>query len=127
LDIIQKQENQEAVLNGVVGMGEFKTFYTERKLTFKKPKLFIQQQKIGSGYDEIPGSIVSVETAPNMNSKSIHNKLTTNSKEAFVTEKNINVSNNHMTIEIETIADDDNAMKIPPVIFVLGRFNILSF
>ncbi|KAG5675852.1 hypothetical protein PVAND_005721 [Polypedilum vanderplanki] len=99
LDILQAQENQEAVLNGVAG--------------------------IGNGMDEIPGSIVSVETAPKQNDKK-EMMVTTppNSIESPIkvrTKMNGSVGKN--VIEVETIELDDkvnSVSKIPPIIFVLG-------
>ncbi|KAL7042467.1 hypothetical protein ACKWTF_001148 [Chironomus riparius] len=101
LDILQAQENQEAVLNGVAG--------------------------IGHGNDEIPGSIVSVETAPKQ--EPIREReamvVTTppNAIDSPITVKtkmNGNVGKN--VIEVETIENrlTDSVSKIPPVIFVLG-------
>jgi hypothetical protein len=112
LDILQTQENQEAVLNGVAG--------------------------IGHGIDDIPGSIVSVDTAPSpTKSKEPQpvvlatppRKATKNppiKREASLKLLNGNIGNNNF-IEIETIDDKvttksrlGNISKSPPVIFVIG-------
>lgn len=103
MDILQAQENQEAVLNGVAG--------------------------IGHGMDEIPGSIVSVETAPKQ-SNSANNKsmmVTTppnlvESPMKVKTQMNGSVGRN--VIEVETIDSsvNDSVSKIPPIIFVLGEY-----
>ena len=99
LDILQAQENQEAVLNGVAG--------------------------IGHGIDEIPGSIVSVETAPKQESIKEREIVMTppNLVESPIrvkTKMNGMVGKN--VIEVETIENHltDSVSKIPPVIFVLG-------
>jgi hypothetical protein len=97
LDILQAQENQEAVLNGVAG--------------------------IGNGIDEIPGSIVSVETAPR---KSNSAKVMVTSPPNLIespmirvkTRMNGSVGKN--VIEVETIDNKDEIKKVPPIIFVLG-------
>lgn len=101
LDILQAQENQEAVLNGVAG--------------------------IGHGIDDIPGSIVSVDTAPG---QSAHNRainLATVTSPPNIIESPIKVRskmNGHVMgkniIEVETIPDHQTTSKIPPVIFVIG-------
>jgi hypothetical protein len=100
LDILQTQENQEAVLNGVAG--------------------------IGHGIDDIPGSIVSVETAPNQSKSKDYVAVTTppNAIESPVkarTKMNGHVGRN--VIEVETINERPmkaNHSKIPNVIFVIG-------
>lgn len=101
LDILQAQENQEAVLNGVVG--------------------------IGNGIDEIPGSIVSVETAPKQNESSEMmvvatppNKIESPVKVKTKTKMNGSVGRN--VIEVETIDDNanDSVSNIPKIIWVLG-------
>lgn len=100
LDILQAQENQEAVLNGVAG--------------------------IGHGMDDIPGSIVSVETAPNQSKAKDYVAVTTppNAIESPVkarTKMNGHVGRN--IIEVETINErpaKGNVSKIPNVIFVIG-------
>lgn len=100
LDILQAQENQEAVLNGVAG--------------------------IGHGIDDIPGSIVSVETAPNQSKAKDYVVVTTppNAIESPVkarTKMNGHVGRN--IIEVETINErpvKGNVSKIPSVIFVIG-------
>jgi hypothetical protein len=99
LDILQAQENQEAVLNGVAG--------------------------IGNGMDEIPGSIVSVETAPKQNDRretivtTPPNLIESPQKLKVKTKMNGSVGRN--VIEVETIELDDKAnesvSKIPPIIF----------
>lgn len=112
LDILQTQENQEAVLNGVAG--------------------------IGHGIDDIPGSIVSVETAPNQSKARDYVAVTTppNAIESPVkarTKMNGHVGRN--IIEVETINERPtkgakreerppkvakSESKIPNVIFVIG-------
>lgn len=97
MDILQAQENQEAVLNGVAG--------------------------IGNGIDEIPGSIVSVETAPRKGDSA---KVMVTSPPNFIespmikvkTRMNGSVGKN--VIEVETIDNKDEVKKVPPIIFVLG-------
>lgn len=96
LDILQAQENQEAVLNGVGG--------------------------IGHGNDEIPGSIVSVDTAPKRNNnvkESAIVKTPPNVIESPIVKTRMNGSVGKKVIEVETI-QDRNSSKIPPIIFVLG-------
>lgn len=103
LDILQANENQEAVLNGVAGIGHGREF----------------------GIDDIPGSIVSVDTAPSQ-SKANYVAVTTppNAIESPVkarTKMNGNVGQN--IIEVETINQrpmQGNVTKIPKVIFVIG-------
>lgn len=103
LDIIQAQENQEAVLNGVAG--------------------------IGHGIDDIPGSIVSVDTAPSQRLNRDYVAVTTppNAIESPVkvhTKMNGNVGKK--VIEVETInarqmnGNAGKASKMPPIIFVIG-------
>lgn len=95
LDILQAQENQEAVLNGVGG--------------------------IGHGNDEIPGSIVSVDTAPKRNNiakESVTVTTPPNVIESPIVKTRMNGSVGKKTIEVETI--QENSSKIPPIIFVLG-------
>lgn len=95
---MQAQENQEAVLNGVAG--------------------------IGHGNDDIPGSIVSVETAPNQSKSKDYVAVTTppNAIESPVkarTKMNGHVGKN--VIEVETINERPAMVsKIPKVIFVIG-------
>lgn len=98
MDILQAQENQEAVLNGVGG--------------------------IGNGIDEIPGSIVSVDTAPR---KSNSPKVMVMSPPPNAIESPIinvktrmNGSVGKKVIEVETIENKEDIKKIPPIIFVLG-------
>lgn len=94
LDILQAQENQEAVLNGVAGMGH--------------------------GIDDIPGSIVSVDTAPSQSKSKNYVAVTTppNAIESPVkarTKMNGNVG--QKTIEVETIHQPppQGKSKIPKV------------
>ncbi|XP_055700183.1 adenylate kinase isoenzyme 5 isoform X2 [Phlebotomus papatasi] len=79
LEILGAQENQEALLNGIAGMGR--------------------------GSNEIPGSIVSVETAPG------HSKVVT-------------VDDTTYEPEADQHRYDESAIKkldiIPPVIFIIG-------
>lgn len=102
LDILQAQENQEAVLNGVAG--------------------------IGHGIDDIPGSIVSVDTAPSQSKPKDYVIVTTppNAIESPVkvrTKMNGNVG--QKIIEVETINQHPppapgKIPKIPNIIFVIG-------
>lgn len=101
LDILQTQENQEAVLNGVAG--------------------------IGHGMDEIPGSIVSVETAPKQEPiKEMEPILPVSPPNVIESPIKVRTKMNgavgRNVIEVETIDDrlSDSVSKIPPVIFVLG-------
>lgn len=99
LDILQAQENQEAVLNGVAG--------------------------IGHGIDEIPGSIVSVETAPNQSKSKGYVAVTTPPNAIESPVKARTKMNGHVgqkIIEVETINErpKGNISKIPKVIFVIG-------
>lgn len=89
LDILQAQENQEAVLNGVAG--------------------------IGHGIDDIPGSIVSVDTAPSQSKRKDYVAVTTppNAIDSpVIVGKKI--------IELETINQQRSVTRIPKVIFVIG-------
>lgn len=103
LDILQAQENQEGVLNGVAGMGH--------------------------GIDDIPGSIVSVDTAPSQSKPKDYVVVTTppNVIESPVkarTKMNGNVG--QKIIEMETITQRPPpppvglSPVIPKVIFVIG-------
>lgn len=104
LDILQANENQEAVLNGVAGIGHGREF----------------------GVDDIPGSIVSVDTAPSQSKAKNYVAVTTppNAIESPVkarTKMNGHVGQN--VIEVETINQrpvPGNVTKIPKVIFVIG-------
>lgn len=94
LDILGAQENQEALLNGVAGMGK--------------------------GINEIPGSIVSVETAPSQ-----HKNVTAPSAEtptnAKIRDNNVLHPNNLMG---QNITDQNvpaqSLEKLPPVIWIIG-------
>lgn len=98
LDILQAQENQEAVLNGVAG--------------------------IGHGIDEIPGSIVSVETAPKKTMSARNATYITsppNVIESPIVKTRMNGSVGRKNIiEVETINNSSSTPKVPPIIFVLG-------
>lgn len=99
LDILQTQENQEAVLNGVGG--------------------------IGHGIDDIPGSIVSVDTAPSQSKQNDYVVVTTppNAIESpFKVHTKMNGHVGKKVIEVETITQQVNIKipKMPPVIFVIG-------
>jgi hypothetical protein len=100
LDILQTQENQEAVLNGVAG--------------------------IGHGMDDIPGSIVSVDTAPDQRKSNGYVAVTTPPNAIESPVKARMKMNGHVgkkIIEVETInerAKDENNSKIPKIIFVIG-------
>lgn len=94
LDILGAQENQEALLNGVAGMGK--------------------------GINEIPGSIVSVETAPSQ-----HKNVTVPSAEtptnAKIRDNDVLHPNNLMG---QNVTDQDvpkqSLDKLPPIIMVIG-------
>lgn len=101
MDILQAQENQEAVLNGVAG--------------------------IGHGIDDIPGSIVSVDTAPSQSKSKDYVAVRHTPPNRFEspvkarTKMNGNVG--QRVIEVETITRRQpvgNVSKIPKVIFVIG-------
>lgn len=97
LDILQAQENQEAVLNGVAG--------------------------IGHGLDDIPGSIVSVDTAPSQSKPRDYVAVTTppnviDSPVKALTKMNGTVG--QKIIEVETINQRRGVTKIPKLIFVIG-------
>lgn len=122
LDILGAQDNQEALLNGVAGMGR--------------------------GIDEIPGSIVSVDTAPSQNKvvtetsgeimptevntmmgqnvRVNNNQIVTNSYKPATTSSTTtstaattatvkSVNNNHVNSNTKI-----NTRKVPPVIWVIG-------
>ncbi|XP_070509168.1 adenylate kinase isoenzyme 5 [Chironomus tepperi] len=100
LDILQANENQEAVLNGVAG--------------------------IGHGNDEIPGSIVSVETAPKQEPIRVREAMmVTTPPNAIESPVRVKTKMNGMVgknvIEVETIENHfDSVYRIPPIIFVIG-------
>ncbi|CAO1363590.1 unnamed protein product [Diamesa tonsa] len=112
LDILSAQENQEALLNGVGG--------------------------IGHGIDDIPGSIVSVETAPSQNKTNQIVPVTTPDLFDPPSKRTQTQHNNSMTsrmtnvVQVETIPDrpvqngyahfnkNNNLHQIPPVIWVIG-------
>lgn len=94
LDILGAQENQEALLNGVAGMGK--------------------------GINEIPGSIVSVETAPSQ-----HKNVTVPSVEtptnAKIRDSDVLHPNNLMG---QNVTDQNvpaqSLENLPPIIWVIG-------
>lgn len=108
LDILQTQENQEAVLNGVAG--------------------------IGNGIDDIPGSIVSVDTAPSPIKTKVPTQIvpearilapkpppTVVSPPPPARMMNGNIGRN--AIEIESFDDHkttQGSARYPPIIFVIG-------
>lgn len=118
LDILQTQENQEAVLNGVAG--------------------------IGHGIDDIPGSIVSVDTAPSpTKSKVVDTQIVPEMKRAqqappqpqpkfrspspppLPPSKLMNGNIGRNLIEIESFDDHKTTTNVgntryPPIIFVIG-------
>lgn len=105
LDILQAQENQEAVLNGVAG--------------------------IGHGIDDIPGSIVSVETAPSQSKSKDYVAVTSPPNvvdSPVIARTRMNGHVGQKTIEVETINQTNlpmqptlgNLSKMPKVIFVIG-------
>ena len=89
-------ENQEAVLNGIAG--------------------------IGHGIDDIPGSIVSVDTAPSQSKPRDYVVVTTPPNAIESPIKIHTKMNGHVgqkIIEMETISDTKSS-KMPPIIFVIG-------
>lgn len=113
LDILQTQENQEAVLNGVAG--------------------------IGHGIDDIPGSIVSVDTAPSpTKTKVVDTQIVPEVKSlpppqqprfdtppppppAHSKLMNGNIGRN--IVEIESFEDQKTTVgnaRYPPIVFVIG-------
>lgn len=97
LDILQAQENQEAVLNGVAGMGH--------------------------GIDDIPGSIVSVDTAPSQSKTkdyvAVHQTPPNPFESPVKARTKMNGNVGQKIIEVETISQRAPT-KIPKVIFVIG-------
>ncbi len=99
LDILQTQENKEAVLNGVAG--------------------------IGNGIDEIPGRIVSVDTAPRKSDSARETATLTSppntiDSPVMKVKTRMNGSVGKNVIEVETIDSSEDNGSIPPIIFVLG-------
>lgn len=110
LDILSAQENQEALLNGVGG--------------------------IGHGIDDIPGSIVSVETAPSQNKTNQIVPVTTpdlfDPPSKLTQMHNNTMASRTNVVQVETIPDrpvqngfahfnkNNNLHQIPPVIWVIG-------
>lgn len=113
LDILQTQENQEAVLNGVAG--------------------------IGHGIDDIPGSIVSVDTAPSpTKTKVVDTQIVPEVKSLpppqqprFDTppppppapSKLMNGNIGRNVVEIESFEDQKTTVgnaRYPPIVFVIG-------
>lgn len=96
LDILGAQENQEALLNGVAG--------------------------IGRGIDDIPGSIVSVETAPKKPTPPVRPQTRTiNSKTNVVQIEQISekpVPKMAQAMRNPSLKSD--GFKIPHIIFVIG-------
>lgn len=94
LDILGADENQEALLNGVAGMGK--------------------------GLNDIPGSIVSVETAPSQHknvtalSETPENVVTRNAN--FLHPNNLmgqNLNGNHVPVT-------SSFTNFPPIIWIIG-------
>lgn len=105
MDILQTQENQEAVLNGVAG--------------------------IGHGIDDIPGSIVSVDTAPSPTKTKNETKIVPEVRRiqqpVVSPPKLMNGNIGRKNIEIESFEDEktiagnpSNNARYPPIIFVIG-------
>lgn len=91
LDILGAQDNQEALLNGVAGMGK--------------------------GMNEIPGSIVSVETAPSQ-----HKNVIT---AAAIDESSLNAQQRHSNSLMgqQTTSTDISPISLrhlPPIICIIG-------
>lgn len=97
MDILGAQDNQEALLNGVAGMG--------------------------NGMNEIPGSIVSVDTAP---SQPKHVVTATAGNNAETTNKyqplhpNTFMGQNTSIVEVPAPPPVFNAAKLPPIICIIG-------
>lgn len=91
LDILGAQDNQEALLNGVAGMGK--------------------------GINEIPGSIVSVETAPSQHKNVITAATNGRLRDDSVPQPHSLMGQN---IAINTVPASSSLDKIPPIIFVIG-------
>lgn len=103
LDILSTLENREAELNGVAGMGR--------------------------GSDDIPGSIVSVDTAPSPHRVvteqprpiKMEAKPATLPGDPFGVEVNPGLANSIRNIPVAVAAEGGpSGGKIPPVIFVIG-------
>ncbi|XP_037913203.1 adenylate kinase isoenzyme 5 isoform X1 [Hermetia illucens] len=103
LDILGALENQEAILNGVTGMGR--------------------------GANDIPGSIVSVETAPsqhknnNITESTDANELPTANVQNDPTAlmgQNIRNNFNYVPATTTTATTNLNASELPPIIWVIG-------
>ena len=93
LDILGAQENQEALLNGIAGMGR--------------------------GVDDIPGSIVSVETAPSQNkviTAPIHQVEIVNNRPRTSSPQ----QQNQATTSQTSLERNAKASHVPPVIWVIG-------
>lgn len=102
LDILGAEENQEALLNGVAGMGR--------------------------GVNEIPGSIVSVETAPSQHKNvTVTTETPTNAelRDANLLHPN-NLMGQNVTTTVTTKTTNivpsagPNLTNLPPVIWVIG-------
>lgn len=94
LDILGAQDNQEALLNGVAGMGK--------------------------GVNEIPGSIVSVETAPSQH-KNVITVTAETPTNALLRDGNLMHPNTLMGQNINTNDVPVNSLvNLPPIIFVIG-------
>lgn len=97
LDILGAQDNQEALLNGVAGMG--------------------------NGMNEIPGSIVSVDTAPSQHK---HVVTATAGNNAETTNKyqqphpNTFMGQNTSIVEVPAPPPVFNPTKLPPIICIIG-------
>lgn len=93
LEILGAQENQEALLNGIAGMGH--------------------------GVNEIPGSIVSVETAP-----SRHKNITipSNSPNSKLLDVNLHHPNNLMgqNVSKNSTVPSNSLENLPLIIWVIG-------
>jgi hypothetical protein len=100
LDILGAQENQEALLNGIAG--------------------------IGRGMDDIPGSIVSVETAPKKPTPQIRpesrpiNPKTNVVKIEQISERTSEKPVQKLVQAMKNTSLKSDSSKIPYIIFVIG-------
>jgi hypothetical protein len=97
LDILGSQENQEALLNGVAGMGR--------------------------GIDDIPGSIVSVDTAPSQNKIATappkDYEALTNVRNFYNNDVNNSLMGQNVT-DSSLINSNSLLNSLPPIIWVIG-------
>lgn len=99
LDILGAQENQEAMLNGVAGMGH--------------------------GVDDIPGSIVSVDTAPSKSNATppIRPRPPSQPTNPYVKQNNVQIEkipDKPVQRIVQAMKNTSLSNKIPSIIFVIG-------